>query len=98
MLPITASGCTAEDANLACLVRAPDIAGHAGEDVRLIRHMTFLLVFARPDPSSQRGSAHPTFAPVAAPSAHARAARHEQCGDIKHSSPAAFKRCDRAWS
>src|SRR5215831_9472336 len=74
MLPITASGCTAEDANLACLVRAPDIAGHAGEDVRLIRHMTFLLVFARPDPSSQRGSAHPTFAPVAAPSAHASAA------------------------
>jgi hypothetical protein len=50
MLPITASDRTAEDANLACLVRTPDIAGHAGEDVRLIRHMTFLLLLARPRP------------------------------------------------
>src|SRR5262249_31987734 len=48
MLPLTASHRTAEDADLACLVRAPDIAGHAGEYVRLIRHMTFLLLLLVP--------------------------------------------------
>src|SRR5204863_560569 len=43
MLPLASVGGTAEDADAALLVRAPDIASHASVDVRLSCHETFLL-------------------------------------------------------
>ena len=44
VLPFASGGGATKDADLALLLGTPDIAGHAGIDVRLICHATFLLL------------------------------------------------------